>query len=57
MLKSKNLPFHEYNISTSESHKEFVLGQGHRSVPVLYRDNQYIATGAVSIIRELTKGI
>jgi glutaredoxin len=52
-LKEKGVSFVEYNISVDEDYKAFVLSQGHRSVPVLYNDNQYIATGAVSIIKEI----
>ena len=46
LLKAKGLEFIEVNIDRNPSAKEFVLNEGHRSVPQLYNDlHVHVASG------------
>jgi len=45
LLENNNIPFEEVNIGKDEEAKQFVLGQGHRTVPQLYVKGQLLVEG------------
>lgn len=44
VLKSKGIEFSEVRIDLDAEAKAFVLGKGHRSVPVMYKDGIHVPT-------------
>lgn len=44
VLKSKGIEFTEVRIDQDTEAKAFVLGKGHRSVPVMYKDGKHVPT-------------
>lgn len=42
-LKAKGIDFTEVRIDLDAEAKAFVLGKGHRSVPVVYKDGLHVA--------------
>lgn len=44
-LDAHNIPFVEINIEQDEFAREFVLSQGHRSVPQIYMDGKLFVSG------------
>lgn len=45
LLKLKGVEFEEVKIDESESAKEFVLREGHRTVPQIYQDGKLLVEG------------
>lgn len=53
-MKSQSIDFIEYNISRDPHAKEFILTEGHRTVPQLYNKfNKHLASGYDEIIKHL----
>jgi glutaredoxin len=44
-LKGRKIPFTEVNIEQDVDAREFILSQGHRSVPQLYLDGKLFVEG------------
>ena len=44
-LKSKGIPFDEINIETAPEAHEFIMAQGHRTVPQIYADGKIFVEG------------
>ena len=42
LLKSKNVQFEEINIEQQPEAREFVINEGHRTMPQIYIDNKII---------------
>ena len=55
LLKSKNIDFQEVKIDEDVSAKDFVLGQGHRTVPQIYRGNKLFVEGGFQGLSKLTE--
>jgi glutaredoxin len=53
LLTTQKIPFVDVNIDDDLKAREFVLGQGHRSVPVFYEDNQLFAEGYIALHKKL----
>lgn len=45
LLKNRGIEFIEVNIDKNPDAKAFILNEGHRSVPQLYNDTNYVAGG------------
>ena len=55
LLKSKNIDFQEVKIDEDVSAKDFVLGQGHRTVPQIYLGNKLFVEGGFQGLSKLTE--
>ena len=45
LLKLKEIQFEELNIEENVKYKEFVVTQGHRTVPQIYKDGKLLVEG------------
>lgn len=45
LLESKGIDYEEIRIDEDEGAKQFVLSQGHRSVPQIYKDGSLLVEG------------
>lgn len=45
LLKLKGLEFQEVKIDEDDTAKQFILGEGHRTVPQIYRDGELLVEG------------
>lgn len=45
LLRLKNIEFEEIRIDENAEAKEFILGQGHRTVPQIYKDGKLLVEG------------
>ena len=65
LLKNNDIAFEEINIESDDSAREFVISEGHRTMPQIYRDNKLFVEGGfqglqamgVQAIREQLEGI
>lgn len=55
LLKNKNIPFEEIKIDEVAEAKEFVLAEGHRTVPQIYKDGKVFVEGGFQGLRKLTE--
>lgn len=55
LLKSKSIPFEELKIDENEEAKAFVLGEGHRTVPQIYKDGKVFVEGGFQGLRKLNE--
>jgi glutaredoxin len=53
ILRSKNIQFNEIKIDETLSAREFLLSEGHRSVPQFYQDGMLIQGGVENISKLL----
>ena len=54
-LKNKGIDFVEVRIDEDAEAKEFVLSQGHRTVPQLYKDGKLFDDGGYTGLTKLTE--
>ncbi len=45
LLKLKGITFEEVRIDQSSEAREFIMGEGHRTVPQLYKDGKLLVEG------------
>lgn len=45
LLKLKGIAFEEVRIDQSSEAREFIIGEGHRTVPQLYKDGKLLVEG------------
>lgn len=45
LLKNNDIPFEEVNIESSEDAKNFVINEGHRTMPQIYREGELFVEG------------
>lgn len=45
LLKLKGIAFEEVRIDQSSEAREFIMGEGHRTVPQLYKDGKLLVEG------------
>jgi glutaredoxin len=45
LLKLKEIQYEELNIEENAEYKEFVVSQGHRTVPQIYKDGTLLVEG------------
>lgn len=55
LLKLKNIPFDEVRIDENTEAKEFILSQGHRTVPQIYQDGKLFVEGGFQGLSKLTE--
>jgi len=55
LLKNKNIQFHEVRIDEDVEAKEFILSQGHRTVPQIYQDGKLFVEGGFQGLSKLTE--
>jgi glutaredoxin len=54
-LESKDIEFEVINIEKDSEAKEFLVGEGHRSVPQIYKDDELFVEGGYSALIKLTE--
>lgn len=55
LLKNKNIPYEEIKIDESPEAREFVLAEGHRTVPQIYKNGKVFVEGGFQGLRKLTE--
>ncbi len=55
LLTLKNIQFEEINIEQDADARAFVLAQGHRTVPQIYRNGQLLVEGGFQGLSKLTE--
>lgn len=45
LLKNNDIPFEEVNIDTDDVAREFVINEGHRTMPQIYREGALFVDG------------
>lgn len=55
LLDQKEIPFHEIKVDEDESAKEFIVEQGHRTVPQIYFDDELLVEGGYQGLVKLTE--
>jgi glutaredoxin len=55
LLKSKDIPFEEVRIDLDQSAREFIVSEGHRTVPQIYKDGKLFVKGGFAGLRQLTE--
>ncbi len=53
LLKNNDIPFEEVNIETVEEARNFVINEGHRTMPQIYRDGKLFVEGGYQGLAEL----
>ena len=54
-LKSKGIPFIEVNIETNAVARDFIMSQGHKTVPQIYLDNDLFVEGGWTGLSKMSK--
>lgn len=54
-LESKDIEFEVLNIEEDSDAREFLQGQGHRSVPQIYNGDELFVNGGYSALIKLTE--
>lgn len=55
LLALKNIPFKEVKIDEDSSAKDFILSEGHRTVPQIYKDGVLFVQGGFQGLSKLTE--
>jgi glutaredoxin len=55
LLKSKDIPFMEVRIDEDQSAREFIVSEGHRTVPQIYKDGKLFVKGGFQGLRSLNE--
>jgi glutaredoxin 3 len=55
LLKSKDIPFEEVKIDESTEAREFIMAEGHRTVPQIYKDGKLFVEGGFTGLAKLTE--
>jgi glutaredoxin 3 len=55
LLKNKDIPFEEIKIDEDNTAKDFILAEGHRTVPQIYKDGKVFVEGGFNGLRKLTE--
>jgi thioredoxin reductase (NADPH) len=53
LLKNNDIPFEEVNIDTDDVAREFVINEGHRTMPQIYREGKLFVEGGSAGLNEL----
>jgi len=54
-LKSKDIAFEEVRIDLDQSAREFIVSEGHRTVPQIYKDGKLFVKGGFQGLRALNE--
>ena len=55
LLQLKGVEFEEIKIDEDSEAREFVLGEGHRTVPQIYKDGKLFVEGGFNGLRKLNE--
>jgi glutaredoxin 3 len=55
LLKLKGVEFEEINISQQPEAREFIMSEGHRTVPQIYQDGKLFVEGGFQGLSKLTE--
>jgi glutaredoxin 3 len=55
LLKNKNIPYEEVKIDESPEAREFIVTEGHRTVPQIYKDGKLFVEGGFNGLRKLNE--
>lgn len=55
LLKNKSIPFEEVRIDESTEAREFIVAEGHRTVPQIYKDGKVFVEGGFQGLRKLNE--
>lgn len=55
LLKSKNITFEEVRVDLDAAAKDFIVAEGHRTVPQIYKDGSLLVEGGFTGLRKLTE--
>ncbi len=55
LLKMKGKEFTEVRIDQDTSAREFIVGEGHRTVPQIYKDGKLLVQGGFQGLKALTE--
>ena len=55
LLTSKNIPFEEVKIDENADASSFIVSEGHRTVPQIYKDGALFVEGGFNGLRKLTE--
>jgi glutaredoxin len=55
LLKLKGFEFEEINISQQPEAREFIMSEGHRTVPQIYQDGKLFVEGGFQGLSKLTE--
>lgn len=53
LLKNNDIPFEEVNIESDTVAREFVITEGHRTMPQIYRDGKLFVEGGFTGLKDL----
>ena len=54
LLKQKGIVFEEINIETTPEAREFIVAEGHRTVPQIYQDGRLLVEGGFTGLAKQT---
>jgi glutaredoxin len=55
LLKLKNIAFEEVRIDLQPEAREFIVAEGHRTVPQIYKDGKLFVEGGFTGLKKLTE--
>ena len=55
LLNSKSIPFTEVKIDEDADARAFIVGEGHRTVPQIYKDGKIFVQGGFNGLRQLNE--
>jgi glutaredoxin len=55
LLKLKGIKFEEIRIDLDEEAKQFIINEGHRTVPQIYQNGELFVTGGYTGLTKLTE--
>lgn len=53
LLKNNNIEFEEINIEENPEARDFVINEGHRTMPQIYKDGKLFVEGGYTGLRDL----
>lgn len=53
LLKNNDIAFEERNIEENDEHREFVLSEGHRTMPQIYREGELFVEGGFNGLKAM----
>lgn len=53
MLKNNDIPYEEVNIESSEDARNFVINEGHRTMPQIYKEGKLFVEGGFTGLKDL----
>ena len=53
LLKNNDIPFEEVNIEEDADQMQFILSEGHRTMPQIYRDGELFVSGGFMGLQQL----